>query len=349
VADGDLLHAFCARRDEAAFTALVARHGPLVLAVCARLLPNVEDREDAFQATFLALARDAGSVRQRASVAGWLHGVARHIALDVRRASVRRHKHEAQAVAPIVTNPAWEAAWHEVQRLLDEEIQKLPAKYREPFLLCCLENLGRAEAATRLGLKEGTVRSRLSEARRRLRARLARRGVDLSAVLATGAVADTVSAHVPMALAAAVTRSAVGFGAANTIAAGLVSARVATLIQGVPPMVSGMKTTSLWLMVLALSLLSTGLGAVAYRQFDNGAADAESAVQEADAAPGPAEKPNVAGKISGRVIRDEDGRPVAGADVQMIRDIGSYSRLAIASSRHCEREPTTKASSPSTR
>jgi RNA polymerase sigma factor (sigma-70 family) len=146
--DSELLSAYCAQQDQAAFAALVQRHGSLVMAVCGRVLPRVEDREDAFQATFLALARDAASVRKRESIASWLHGVARHIALDARRAASRRNKYEEQAMTTPAMNPAWEAAWREVQVVLDEEIQRLPEKYREPFVLCCLENQPRAEAAS---------------------------------------------------------------------------------------------------------------------------------------------------------------------------------------------------------
>jgi RNA polymerase sigma factor (sigma-70 family) len=264
--DGQLLNSFCTERSEAAFASLVQRHGPLVLAVCARVLRHQEDREDAFQATFLALARDASSVRNRESVAGWLHGVARHIALDIRRAASRRDKYEEKAMTTPAKNPAWEAAWHEVQLLLDEEIRRLPDKYQEPFVLCCLENKSRAEAAARLGLKEGTVGSRLTEARRRLRDRLALRGVELAAVLGTAAVAaDAAQAHVPAALAASVTQIALQMASGRALTPELVSPHVLSLVQGVPKAMFSTKVTVGALVLLAMSAVVSGAGVIAYQ------------------------------------------------------------------------------------
>src|SRR5206468_2732182 len=157
-----------------AFAALVQRHGALVLAVCRRILHEEEDALDAFQAVFILLVRNAASIRKRSALGSWLHGVAHRTAVNARRAAAIRRKHERQAKAlEAPATPAWEAAWREVQMLLDEEIQRLPAKYREPFILCCLENRGCAEAGQRLRLKEGTVWSRLDQARKRLKQRLA--------------------------------------------------------------------------------------------------------------------------------------------------------------------------------
>jgi DNA-directed RNA polymerase specialized sigma24 family protein len=109
--DGQLLSDYCAENNQAAFAELVRRHASLVLSVCQRVLPRVVDIEDAFQATFLALARDAATLRRRDSIAGWLHGVARHIALDARRAATRRNRYENQVTMMPAKNPAWEAAW----------------------------------------------------------------------------------------------------------------------------------------------------------------------------------------------------------------------------------------------
>ncbi len=166
--DGELLADFLSRRDQAAFTTLVRRHGPMVLGVCRRVLHQAEDAEDCFQATFLLLARQAVSVRRRESLGSWLHGVAYRMATNSKRAAARRRAHEAQSATASTTNPAWEAAWHEVQIVLEEEIQRLPTASREAFVLCCLEGKGCADAARELGLKEGTVWSRVARAREQL-------------------------------------------------------------------------------------------------------------------------------------------------------------------------------------
>jgi RNA polymerase sigma factor (sigma-70 family) len=182
--DEELLKAFAASRDESAFTAIVRRHGGLVLAVCRRALRHEQDAEDAFQATFLVLARDAARIRNGRSLASWLHGVSYRIAVKARQVTARRR---AQPVVPDRVHagpPADELGWREVQAALDEEIGRLPELYREPFVLCCLEGRSRAEAAALLRLKDGTLSSRLAEARKRVQQALARRGVALSALLA---------------------------------------------------------------------------------------------------------------------------------------------------------------------
>jgi RNA polymerase sigma factor (sigma-70 family) len=227
--DAELLQAFASKGDEAAFNTLVKRHGPLVLGVCRRLLGPGPDAEDAFQATFLLLVRKARSIRRLSSLAAWLHGTARRIALCLRRTGARRRKREAAATPASYQSPAAELTWREVQAALDEEIARLAEKYRSVFVLCCLEHKSLREAAGCLGLKEGTVGSRLDRARKDLRQRLTRRGIDLSALLATVALAQP-SAAVALPLVQATVRAGCLIGSGQA-AAGAVSAKVLGLVH----------------------------------------------------------------------------------------------------------------------
>ena len=223
--DGQLLERFVASRDEAAFAALLRRHGPLVLRVCRSVLGKEQDAEDAFQATFLVLTLRAASVRKGLSLGSWLYGVARRTALAAERRARRRRKYE-QRVPPPTPVPTADAAAEELRQILDEETRRLPEKYRLPFLLCCLEGKSRQRAADDLGWPEGTVSSRLAEARRQLQERLGRRGYALSAALAAAAV----PVAVPAALAQSAARSALALAAGNGTA---VSSAVLALTRGV--------------------------------------------------------------------------------------------------------------------
>jgi RNA polymerase sigma factor (sigma-70 family) len=137
--DGELLHAFATGNDQKAFAALVKRHGPLVFAVCRQVLHQLQDAEDALQATFIVLARRAASLARKESLSGWLHCVSHRIALNARKAAARRRRHEAESKMMKPRTSACEVTWSEVQLFLDEEIQRLPERLREPFILCCLE------------------------------------------------------------------------------------------------------------------------------------------------------------------------------------------------------------------
>ncbi|WP_246196657.1 sigma-70 family RNA polymerase sigma factor [Aquisphaera giovannonii] len=179
--DGTLLGRFVESRDESAFEQLVRRHGPMVLAVCRRILANEHDAEEAFQAAFLVLALRGASVIPRGSVGHWLHGVATRTALKLRVASARRRARERSAAVAI---DAAVAPWddrRELAGLLDEELARLPARYRAAVVLCDLEGQSRSQAASRLGWAEGTVASRLARGRKLLAGRLTRRGVAISA------------------------------------------------------------------------------------------------------------------------------------------------------------------------
>jgi RNA polymerase sigma factor (sigma-70 family) len=227
--------------------------------VCRHLLPSREDAEDAFQATFLVLARKARSIRRKESLASWLHGVARRIALAARRAAGRRRTHEGE-IRPGAghQDSSWEVAWREVQAALDEEIERLADKYRLPFILCCLEGRSRAEAASHLGWKDGTLSSRLDRARKLLQARLARRGVTLSAVLATAVLLpDVTSAAVPATLLKTAVVLAVAHSA--TPACGALSVNASALADGTCRVLSLTKA-KVFAALLGLALVA-GLGA----------------------------------------------------------------------------------------
>jgi RNA polymerase sigma factor (sigma-70 family) len=257
LADAELLGRFVARRDEAAFEALVRRHGPMVWGVCRRVLRDAHDAEDAFQAVFLVLVRSASSVRKRQSVSCWLHGVARRLALKARVRAARRRERESRAPQASPADPAAEVTLREAREVLDEELARLPEKYRAPVLLCCLEGLARDEAAGRLGWSAGTLKSRLEEARNLLRTRMARRGLTLSAALAAALLAPASSpAAVSPVLLASACRAAVLLAAGNAAA---VPPRVLTLAEGAArsAAVARLKTIA----VLSLSLtLAAGVG-----------------------------------------------------------------------------------------
>src|SRR6516164_6113692 len=141
--DRVLLDRFVGANDEAAFTVLIERHGPMVLGVCRRALPNFHDAEDACQATFLVLARKSASVRKKTSLSSWLHGVACRVGASLKRDHARRRSRERQADAPAPMDPAAEVSWREAQTILDDELRQLPDRYRVPLILCYLECLTR--------------------------------------------------------------------------------------------------------------------------------------------------------------------------------------------------------------
>jgi RNA polymerase sigma factor (sigma-70 family) len=186
LSDGQLLERFADRRDEAAFDALVGRHGKLVFSVCRRLLDHEEDAEDAFQATFLVLVRQARSITKRDSVASWLYGVAYRVARKARAKRARQQARQTTLTDVPGAEHVTDLLWRELMTLLDEEVSRLPWKFRVPFVLCCLEGNTNEEAARLLGRPVGTVSGQLWRARERLRTRLTRRGVGLSSGLFAG-------------------------------------------------------------------------------------------------------------------------------------------------------------------
>lgn len=229
--DADLIRQFTDHRDQNAFVAIVQRHGNLVLNVCRHVLSHEADAEDAFQATFLVLARKGASLKAGIPLGCWLHKVAFHCARNLRKTAMRRRKHEEAAPAVRqVGCPASDATLHELQGWLDEEIECLAETYRMPFILCHLQGKSRAEAAQILGWKEGTLSSRLAKARATLQKRLLARGVALSAILGSMAIVPTAAA-VSTKLAHRTLEAALAFVSGNT--AGAVSAQALTAANGV--------------------------------------------------------------------------------------------------------------------
>src|SRR5262245_54283138 len=199
--DRQLLQRFTALRDEEAFATLVQRHGPLVWGVCWRALRHAQDAEDCFQATFVVLARRAGSVRWHESVANWLYGVASRVAAEARAKRTRRHARERQAIVMPEEKPMPDEATRELCEVLDEELGRLPENCRTPLLLCYLEGRTTEQAARQLGWSQRTLERRLAQGRERLRLRLTQRGLTLSGVLLGVALAEqTTRAAVPTGL-----------------------------------------------------------------------------------------------------------------------------------------------------
>src|SRR4051812_44520533 len=159
--DGALVESFVTRRDEAAFEALLRRHGPMVLGVCRRVLGNEADAEDAFQATFLVLVRKAATIRPRGLVGNWLYGVARTTALKARAMRGRRVAREREAAARPKAAAGGETA-ERLLALLDQGLKALPDKYRAAIVLCDLEGRSIKDAAQQLGCPPGTVGTRVA-------------------------------------------------------------------------------------------------------------------------------------------------------------------------------------------
>jgi RNA polymerase sigma factor (sigma-70 family) len=263
LSDTELLERWAARRDEAAFEVLVWRHGPMVLGLCRRLLSRPPDIEDAFQATFLALVRKAGSIRRPEAVGSWLYKVAYRIALRSRAGARKRAARESPAADLQALESKPLPSGRGLGELLDEEVNRLPAKYRTTLVLCYLQGRTNEEAAQELGCPVGTVFSRLASARHLLQRRLVRRGVGMGlGLLATALIRETASAAVSPALAEAARRAA--RWTATGPAAGTVSTQVAGLTEGV---LRTMRMTRLKIVAavfVALGTVGAGLGVLAY-------------------------------------------------------------------------------------
>jgi RNA polymerase sigma factor (sigma-70 family) len=249
--DGQLLERFLAHRDEAAFEVLVWRHGPKVLGVCRSVLRHEQDAEDAFQATFLILVRKGGSIGKRQAVGSWLYRVAYRVALRAKVVADKRAARQVQGAEEVAAPAVRGSLGCDLRPVLDAEIDRLPEKYRAPFILCYLDGRTNMEAARELGCPKGTILSRLAWARERLRARLRRRGFDLSAGLPVVALASAA----PTAVLVDSTLKAALSGAGK---ASVVAGPVAALTQGVLQTMLWTKVKTIAGCVLAVGILVLG-------------------------------------------------------------------------------------------
>jgi RNA polymerase sigma factor (sigma-70 family) len=261
VTDGQLLTCFLERQDEAAFAALVRRHGPMVWGVCRRLLGNYHDAEDAFQAAFLVLTRKAASVRPRERLANWLHGVAYTTAHRLKVATAKRRVKERQVTEVPEPGTVPPGLWDDLEPLLDQELTCLPEKYRVVILLCDLEGKTRKEAARQLGCPEGTVAGRLARARGMLGKRLARHGLAVAGGSLAAVLAQDASVAAPTSVVFSTIKAAGPFAAGQAAATGVISAQVAALTEGVlkTMLLTRLKIGAAMLVLIGLVTTSAGI------------------------------------------------------------------------------------------
>jgi RNA polymerase sigma factor (sigma-70 family) len=323
LSDGQLLDLFIEEHDEAAFEALLARHGPMVLSVCRGILRDPGDAEDAFQATFLVLVRKAVTIRGRHVLGGWLYQVAHRVAIQANKATARRRSCEREAAQMAsVTRPADPAIADQLLATLHEEIARLPEKYRLAVVLCELEGMTQPQAAVALEWSERTLRRRLAEGRARLERRLAQRGQAPDGATLGAVFLREAQAAVPSAWREASLRAAVGT-LNHTMTIGVVSATAQQLAQEVFKVMLIQKLTWASATLLLAGLITWGASATLVSL-------GQEAAKGVAAAPAPVVRPSAdtavpqpipgsadaAGTflVRGRVV-DPDGKPVAGAQV----------------------------------
>ncbi|MBA4068097.1 MAG: hypothetical protein C0501_31230 [Isosphaera sp.] len=315
--DVELLRRFASDRDAAAFGEIVRRHGPVVIDVCRGLLRNEADVEDAFQATFLVLARKAASIRSGDSLASWLHGVAYRAGQRSRTEFARRG--HAQSPPPDCPAPPCpdELSWREVRGVLHEELSRLPERLRGPLVLCYLEGMSHDRAAAALGLPKGTLKGRLERGRELLHARLVRRGVGPAAVLAAAVWPLAATAGVPPALAGSVVRvaTAVAAGAATPP----VTTGVAELTTGVMKAMSTTRLKIATAVLLAAGAVCGGGAAALSVDRPTTAPPTKDALVPGGGSGQPAKDALVPGGGSGQPAKDalvpEDGKDAKPAEV----------------------------------
>jgi RNA polymerase sigma factor (sigma-70 family) len=263
--DVQFLDRFVRQRDEAAYEAILRRHGPMVLGTCLRVLNNFHDAEDAFQATFLVLARKAGSIGRGESLGGWLYRIAYRAALKAKTQASRRYARESPLEDTPAADSVADLAWGELRPVLDEELNRLPGRYRDAVVLCYFEGKTYAEAAQALGLAEGTVSSRLARARDLLRKRLVRRGLTLSSgLLATVFSQKALAVALPIAWVNSTAQAALRFTAGKA-GAGAVSEPVTLLTEGVLQAMFPSKFRLVAAVLLTVTLLGSGAAVLAHQ------------------------------------------------------------------------------------
>jgi RNA polymerase sigma factor (sigma-70 family) len=322
VADRILLERFLVDQDEEAFTELVKRHGPMVLNVCRSVLHHWHDAEDAFQATFLVLARKASSIRRREALANWLWGVAHHVAMKAQTAAARRRKHEAKVDERPEADPVLDMTVRELQRVLYEELHRLPEKFRTPLILCYLQGHTHDEAARQLGWSKGTVRGRLNRGREQLRSRMARRGLALSTGLVASALSAKAASIMPLALIGSTCKASLIGAAGQVLAADSVSPTVAALANGAIKSMFLSKCKIAITVALALGIVAAGAGVLARQAGSEGSKTKKEAMAAKQPAPPASPQPvkhatdhkAPAGEVelNGQVLH-ADGKPFAGA------------------------------------
>jgi RNA polymerase sigma factor (sigma-70 family) len=324
ISDRDLLGRFVEKNDQSAFTALVRRHTGMVFGVCRRVLPNLQDAEDACQATFLVLAQKAKGICWRPSVANWLFTTARKVARNARVIAQRRAQRETRAAVPEAVQPLDRLTGRELLAALDEELDRLPPRYREPLVLCYLEGLTRDEAAIRLGVPAATLKIRLERGRKRLSNALTKRDFAFGAslfALATPSPARAASTRLVEAVVAATTGSP--------------PAAVAVLARAV--VVNRLLNSSILLLLVGTAALGIGLGSVAFGVASQKHDGKTLAGTEPLPASSPEEKPKTEQRqkkpvppgsnaekgmtVQGRVL-GTDGKPVIGANLFLCDQAG---------------------------
>jgi RNA polymerase sigma factor (sigma-70 family) len=334
LSDAQLLERFLTQGDAGAFEELVGRHGPMVLSVCRGILRDSHDAEDAFQATFLVLAKKGGTIRGRDALAGWLHKVAHRVAIQANTAAARRCTLETRvgqmAVATSTNGPAASDDWLPA---LHEEIARLPEKLRLAVVHCDLEGMTQAQAAAQLHWSERTIHSRLAEGHARLKRRLARRGLEPDGGILGTVLLREARAAIPAGWSEATVRAALAT-VNRTMAVGVVSAAANQLSQEVFKLMLLRKLTMSAAMLLAAGLIAWGASAALARLGQEpsqkllatptggaGQPPARNATETelgvANAAPdNDATKPASSHRLSLRVLNAKTGEPLDGVSVR---------------------------------